>query len=76
MARNVSPSICLLDVRELWASMRSSWVNKSDYTVNLELSGIMFWVIKAGSREEAIALSLAWNSGKMKYPTGQGAKAL
>ena len=56
--------------------MRSSWIDEVDYTISLELSGIMFWVIKAGSREEAIALSLAWNSGKMKYRTGQGAKAL
>jgi hypothetical protein len=56
--------------------MRSSWIDEVDYTISLELSGIMFWVIKAKSREEAIALSLAWNSGKMKYPTGQGAKAL
>ena len=76
MARNVSPSICLLDVRELWASMRSSWVNKSDYTINLELGGIMFWVIKAKSREEAMAICFSWDSGKMKYPTGQGAKAI
>ena len=56
--------------------MRSSWINKCDNTINLELSGIMFWVIQASSREEAIALSLAWNSGKMKYPSGSGAKAI
>ena len=56
--------------------MRSSWIDEVDYTISLELSGIMFWVIKAESREEAIALSLAWNSGRMEYPTGQGAKAL
>ena len=56
--------------------MRSSWINKTDNTVSLKLSEILFWVIQAESYEHAVALSMSWNSGKMKHPYGQGSKVL
>jgi hypothetical protein len=52
--------------------MRSSWINKSDNTIHLEIAGIFFYLIQAESYGHAIALSMAWNSGKMKEPSGQG----
>jgi hypothetical protein len=55
---------------------RSSWIDKVDNTVMLELSGIMFWVVKAESYGQAVAISLNWNSGKMKYPNAECSKAL
>jgi len=52
--------------------MRTSWINETDLTVHLELSGILFYLIQADTIEHAIVLSMAWNSGKMKEPSGQG----
>ncbi len=52
--------------------MRTSWINESDNTVHLEIAGILFYLIQAENHGHAIALSIAWNSGKMKEPSGQG----
>jgi hypothetical protein len=56
--------------------MRTSWIDKSDNAVALELSGIMFWMVQAESYEQAVAVSLYWNSGKMEYPKGGNMKAI
>jgi len=52
--------------------MKTSWINETDLTVHLELSGILFYLIQADTIEHARVLSMAWNSGKMKEPSGQG----
>lgn len=52
--------------------MRSSWINKSDNTILLEIAGIFYYLIQAENYGHAVALSMAWNSGKMKEPSGQG----
>ena len=52
--------------------MRTSWINESDNTVHLEIAGILFYLIQAENHGHAIVLSIAWNSGKMKEPSGQG----
>ena len=77
MARNVSTSICLLDARKLWyALMRTSWIDQNDNSVQLLLSGILFWMIATGSKEEARAVAMAWDNGVMKYPRAQGMKVI
>ena len=54
----------------------TTWINKSDNTVNLELGGILFWVVKGESYGQAIAISEQWESGKMKYPDSPCAKVI
>jgi len=51
---------------------RTSWINRSDNTIQLEFGGILFYLIQAESYEHAVVLSMAWNSGKMNEPNGQG----
>lgn len=52
--------------------MRTSWINKSDNTIQLEIAGILFYLIQAESYGHAVALSIAWNEWKMKEPSGKG----
>ena len=54
--------------------MRSSWISTGDLQVSLELSGILFWVVQAESMEHAIAISEAWNSERIQYPSDPGIK--
>ena len=53
-------------------TVRTSWINRSDNTIQLEFGGILFYLIQAENYGHAVALSMAWNSGKMKEPSGQG----
>jgi len=57
-------------------TVRTSWIDKADNAVALELSGIMFWMIQADDYEHAVAISLYWNSGRMEYPKGGSMKAI
>ena len=54
------------------SGVRSSWINKSDNTIQLEIGGILFYLIQAENYGHAIALSIAWNEWRMKEPSGQG----
>jgi hypothetical protein len=51
---------------------RTSWINRSDNTIQLEIAGILFYLIQAENYGHADALRMAWNRGKMKEPSGQG----
>ena len=56
--------------------MRTSWIDQNDNSVQLLLSGILFWMIATESKEEARAVAMAWDNGVMKYPRAQGMKVI